>query len=320
MRLIKLLSLCVLMSLVSARPARAWFEWLDYLSGPGPFWGGRVDVRYWCSGRETPRVEPQRKFDEARLTAMRIENDEDWKNVALLIKSANEHMYLVSPNLLDQLQSNALKIKKEQFVGFRAYLSDMARASNVSTPPQPPLDNALAQTFDAASKALKEMRGTDIAISATGIFFSLCSPDIERRWALEDGSSVMAAGGDTKYADSSWIWLITHTEAVTFRPTSRRNLDIFDLGLQAGVYMFASKGIKNNFGGFMIEPFVDVHFPSAGAGMGSAPWWSRINARIGAVNFPAGIDTQKFAATSEAEKRVLPSKFTPQVTVYYRIK
>src|SRR6267378_5178627 len=46
--------LCSLMVLLTARPAHAWWEFLDYLSGPGPFYGQDYGLRVWCHGRKVP--------------------------------------------------------------------------------------------------------------------------------------------------------------------------------------------------------------------------------------------------------------------------
>ncbi len=45
--------LCAAMLVLTPKPALAWFEFLDYLSGPGPFTGARVDFRVWCFRRTT---------------------------------------------------------------------------------------------------------------------------------------------------------------------------------------------------------------------------------------------------------------------------
>ena len=69
MRVIKLLSLCVLMSFVSVRPASAWFEFLDYLSGPGPFNGLEFDFH---QGEGPIVVNPVRTVEDiARLDTTR---------------------------------------------------------------------------------------------------------------------------------------------------------------------------------------------------------------------------------------------------------
>ncbi len=46
--------LCLLMVMLTPAPAHAWFAWLDHLSGPGRFYGVKVDVRAWCFGRQMP--------------------------------------------------------------------------------------------------------------------------------------------------------------------------------------------------------------------------------------------------------------------------
>ena len=40
--------LCSMMLVLAPTPAHAWFELLDYLSGPGPFRGPKADFRIWC--------------------------------------------------------------------------------------------------------------------------------------------------------------------------------------------------------------------------------------------------------------------------------
>lgn len=340
MRLIKLLSLCVLMTLVSARPASAWFEWLDYLSGPGRFWGVRVDVRYWCSGQKSPTGDVKEKLETAVRNTERILIApgpaprtlplQDWMTLAETIELLNTNLRV--------LDSKATDLLKDAKTGFTSLLPMVKPAAAGGFEPVEAQVSADAfNTFRVAAEQVRTVAQqfiaaelpVDIAISATGIFISLCSPDIERRWALEDGSSIMFAfGAETppgdkapKYAAGDPIWLITHTEALTYRVTTNRNWDFIDLGFQAGLYAFASGGFET-FGGFIIEPFADLRFPSGWARTRNEPWWSRFNVRVGAANFPAGIDLKKFAATPELlarETRVSPSEFVPTITLYYRI-
>jgi hypothetical protein len=48
---------CVVVQLAAPAPAQAWWEWLDQLSGPGPFTGWDVQWRLKCIADTRPTVE-----------------------------------------------------------------------------------------------------------------------------------------------------------------------------------------------------------------------------------------------------------------------
>ena len=49
-------ALGALLLVLTPQPAHAWFAWLDYLSGPGPFIGDSVELRLWCFWPESPKT------------------------------------------------------------------------------------------------------------------------------------------------------------------------------------------------------------------------------------------------------------------------
>jgi hypothetical protein len=322
MRVIKLLSLCVLMSLISARPASAWFEWLDYLSGPGGFWGGRVDVRMWCAGDETQRARLQREFIAALRDAQRINNAEAWRLLASRIQSINDDVLAVSAADIQKLLQKANGISDSDFTAFRAlFAAPYPARKRFERPSDKEPANNLVETADLVQLMIDRVYHMDVEVSATAIFISLCSPDIDRTWAFELGSSVMGARSNPAYAGDKAIGLLTYTAAVTYRLRSRPGGDTVDLGLQGGEYTFWSGGF-DTFHGVLLEPFADVHFPStwaSGSGQRRARW-SRLSARVGLVFFPQGFDTSQFGASPGTVRHISGAEPTLTATVYYRIK
>lgn len=58
-RLALMLACCGLFQLLTPTPAHAWYEWIDQLSGPGPFKGFQFDLRLVCFDDPVPRPIPK---------------------------------------------------------------------------------------------------------------------------------------------------------------------------------------------------------------------------------------------------------------------
>ena len=48
LRHLLIVTCCVVVQLAAPAPAQAWWDWLDQLSGPGPFWGVDLSYRLIC--------------------------------------------------------------------------------------------------------------------------------------------------------------------------------------------------------------------------------------------------------------------------------
>lgn len=322
MRVIKLLSLCVLMMLVSARPASAWFEWLDYLSGPGPFWGGRVDVRVWCGGEQAPRVGIQRDFLAMLRETQKVNNLPAWQDLASRIQSINEKVRVVPTDSVDKLVDATNAIQASDFDKFRELYKAPFPLHGRFQPSdtKKPAENTIVAAAQYVQEFIDRSLQADIAVSATAIFISLCPPDVVRTWAVELGSSISGALRD-KDKGYPGMGFVTYTAAVTYRLPSNAGVDTLDLGLQGGEYTFFSPGTFDTFHGVLLEPFVDVHFPSAWAGPnGRHPKWSKLSARVGLVFFPQGFDTSQFGATSSSSRHISGAEPTLTATVYLHLK
>jgi hypothetical protein len=310
--------LCVLMLLGTASRANAWFEWLDYLSGPGRFWGGRVDVRMWCSGQPTPTRGLQEELDRAFETARRVVNTADWVNVARHIEQANVQSHALMSGQIRTLELYTSRLTGDDFEQFQRRVNfDGGRKLPSNTNPSDV--NAVDAAYSVLQDAVNVQRQPDIAVGAGAIFISLCPKEIDRRWAFELGASLMGAAGDPKYAAGDAIGLTTYTAAVTYRLPTDRDHDYVDLGFEGGQYTFFSGGFET-FHGPIVEPFVDLHFPSNWAARrGHRGALSHFSARVGLVYFPQGFETSQFGAIGPS-RHLSGGDAIRNIVIYYRLQ
>ena len=66
-RLALVVVLCGAFQVLSPVPAQAWFEKIDQLSGPGPFWGWDLQFRFACVQDPNVRVPAAAAQSEALI-------------------------------------------------------------------------------------------------------------------------------------------------------------------------------------------------------------------------------------------------------------
>ena len=91
------------------------------------------------------------------------------------------------------------------------------------------------------------------------------------------------------------------------------------MGTNVGVYRYYSKGFED-FSGWTIEPFFDVHAPTQWMVKGST--WQRalgrFSLRTGLVFFPSGIEAEQFGSPEKED--ISGSELNPSLTIFFRIK
>ena len=273
--------LCVFIVVVTPGPAHAWFEWLDRFSGPGYWWGGKVDVRALCFG---PKI-------AAGSTAPTFE--EFSRNVAQL-RRIDESLRVLKSDELGQIESELRQLSALRFEG-------SAR-------------NRLVSSLQAAQD---EVGRSARFAAAPGILYSLCSPDRVRTFALEFGVTGLVAPGDEKFADGEKIWMSTFTVGLSYRIPLSVDSDVIDLGTNLGTYRFYSDKLRP-FSGLVIEPFVDLHLPTRWQMEGSKmeQFFGRFTVRGGLTFFPGGFAADKFGPGTP---EISGKEANPSITVFFRV-
>lgn len=301
--------LCLLIVVLAPAPAYAWFEWLDYLSGPGRWYGVKVDVRALCFGRTLdPGLE--RDIRNLRLTvapgpdALKAA-ETGWADIVRRIRAVDDGLDLLKPDL-DGVEKDLIKV-------FDEVRDPKLQASGIAKDKLEPLQQRL-------TNGLERVRKADLAIASTGIFISLCSAEKRKSFGLEFGVTAMGAPGNDNFANGETIWLTTFTGGVSYRLPLPASRDFMDLGTNAGMYRFYSKGFEN-FSGWTIEPFVDFHMPTRFIFDESKAkrFFARFSLRAGLVFFPGGFTAEQFAS-APSKSDISGREATTSLTVFYRLR
>jgi hypothetical protein len=344
MRSFKLtLILCGLMLLVTPTKAQAWWELLDYLSGPGPFFGPRVDFR-WCPGATDIGADPadvDKKLGEAARNLRTLFGPAGGARPTSILQDTEARNRMLRSILtsLNSVQDSLTKIDS-RFPGISTDVKNFA--ANVVElqkllPPVPDVQPPGAATrsqlelpgvffysthaIAAADTALDRIKTGLLSIGATGVLVSFCDPGKVRRFALEGGLSALHSPSDPTWAGGHTIYLNALTGGVSFRPYAANNLDhdYFDIGVIGGVFIFSSAGIDSTFSVPIVTPFVDVHTPTSWAyEKGSKYWLTRFTVRVGFVFLTEGIPASQFNGVGHSDiTRVEARRLT--ATVYYNL-
>jgi hypothetical protein len=329
------LILCGLMLLITPAKAHAWWELLDYLSGPGPFVGPRVDVR-WCPPRwEKDLGASVRSLDTSLRLAAESLTTADKKEGASELHSA---LSIVRTNLNDistvlrTIRSNFPIVTDGQIA---AVTMPVAVVEGLLEPVLTPRDFTIerlrgartaislpaVQAIAAADVALDVIKNGLISVGATGILVSLCNPDKVRTIAFEGGFSVMHSFSADSWANSHTIWLYELSGGISVRPYSTKNVDhdYFDFGIMTGAYFFSSPGMEKTVTTWVVQPFVDVHAPTTLVNAtGAKYWFSQFTLRVGFPIFGSAIPASDFNGVDQKDiEKVEAKRLT--FTVYYNV-
>lgn len=289
--------LCLAMVVLTPAPAHAWFEWLDYLSGPGRFYGVKADVRVYCFGKKQPE-----SFSALRTRLLELQKTPQEPRAATELLDIQKKIREINVGL------NVVDLGK------LAAQEERVRAA--AAQPNEILDGTTAALAD-----LRDLEKASVAIASGGIFISLCSPEKRRTFAIEAGFTGLGTGGDVNYANNEKIWLTTFTGGLSYRLPLPANRDFIDLGTNVGIYRFYSKGFED-FSGFTVEPFIDFHLPTKfllDDQPGFTRFLARLTVRAGVSFFPAGFKAEQFAS-GPAKGDISGSEATTSLTVFYNLR
>jgi hypothetical protein len=297
--------LCLLMIVLAPRPAHAWFELLDYLSGPGPFYGYKIDFRVWCAGEAVPLRALGEKVEEAFTGSLSHDEIErgvahkKWLEIVKGVTQINQRLDVIPKDELDMLTSERERLFPEP--------ASLAPALSV------------LEFRQRANAVLDTFHRTTASIASTGIFISLCGPEKTRSWAVEVGFTSLQAMSNANYAHDHTIRLNMITGGLSYRVPLPVDRDFIDVGLSAGQYRFSSRGFEG-FSGMIVEPFVDLHGPTNLIhANGLKKLGALITVRLGLVWFPGGFDGEQFASSPSKPQRISGREATPSATIFFNL-
>jgi hypothetical protein len=303
--------LCLFIMVMIPARADAWFEWLDRLSGPGGWYGVKLDVRALCFGKPMPL-----ERTDARL-----------RSLADRLKKLNRS----ERSSVQPLETELLEIVREleAMDAGLGVLRDMNLEQAVRSAFQPlkgrtgvVTEEEVKEVSDIQARVIRassDLRTARAAITSGGIFVSLCS-ERRRTFALELGFTGLGTGGDEQFARNEPIYMTTATVGLSYRLPLPATRDAVDLGTNVGSYRFYSQGF-DDFSGLIIEPYVDFHLPTAYTLSESKTErvLSRFTIRTGLVFFPGGFNSAQFASASGKDD-ISGREASPSVTVFFRLK
>lgn len=310
MRLVACVATLLLQAMMP-RPAYAWWEKLEKLSGPGPFSGLAVDFRVACFGEISPdatKAEAATREAIAATATARLSTLDDsaeWQLAQFKWRTA----------------ANAWE---------RALGMALAPVDGAGT-----LSARAAKQEERATQLRNMYRARSTATSAAGVDLSLCDPLKHQRWALDLGWSGLRAGASDAYSNSS-IHLDTLIATVSLRVFASTKWDVVDIGAGAGSYWFTSGSAAgpptengdgfSSLNGVVLQPVrISFHAPSNWSalqretgGSGAKVVLARIAAvpsvAFGLSRFVGGFEPGEFGDGPSAQRRI-PSEWIKSVSV-----
>jgi hypothetical protein len=271
-----------------ATPVYGWWEFIEHLSGPGPFKGYDIEARLVCfvdrtGGRATRLAAVQQRDTAAGSTrqAAQAPSVAAWTAAATAWRNAAGAW--------------------EAIAGGEAYKALAARQEAESLQQtfngSQPAAERLAAAWERTAKAMESLAtdGDVRAFAAPGLLYSACDlkPGERRKGAIDFGYRFVWTNPSDRFASRARITLTTMAPAISWSIIDNPNRDFIDYGLGAGVFWISSEAFPSVKGGYLEPVRIDIHAPT------NWPWWSRIPIfRFGLLNFPAGFEPDAFAPTA----------------------
>ena len=308
-RLGLMLALCLAIEASAPAPASAWFGWVDRWSGPGKFWGLLYEMRLVCFGPDSGVADIVAAYERAQhSTRLVLASPQqggvvprnavmDWQEALMALHAAQIRWNVPNASETTRVLGDVQRLLQQEVTidVFQKLITDV--------------DRVMRQAIE--SRAAKM-----VTIGATGVFWSACSDEKERRVSIElnvnDFHSFDNENND-KFSGGTSIRFVTVMPSVTWRPFANQKADILDLGVAAGYYAFTSKGF-NRVQGFIVEPLrVDVRAPSSWAAYPRNDMRrvaSMFTFRAGLLTIPGGFNANAFARGSHIgpiEAEIVPT-------------
>jgi hypothetical protein len=238
--------LCSLMVLLAPRPAHAWWEYIDYLSGPGRFHGQKFDFRVWCLGPSGDTT-PIRELDTlvaigvVQTLSARFDTKpakDAWDAVLKKMEATNLRYHLVDDQKLRDLRGSWGNLTDSDFPNFQPQGAAAAptETRSISAIGQPLPAGRLKSFIDQLQITLDRMFKASVSLVSNGIFVSFCPAESDRTLSVEVGFASLQANSDPNYAHDYTIRLNTFTTSLTYRLARRADRDLVDVGFIGGMY------------------------------------------------------------------------------------
>ena len=311
----------LLIVVVTPAPAHAWFEWLHRLSGPGPWYGLKVDVRAVCFGPSMSALAPAaRPLNQLRKDlddpGTFVQAEKEVRRRIAELRKINQSL-----NVLDGSELYAIENQIDRFLLFRANRFSLTGNRVVSADPSIETQMvAVDQSFTDLERFQAQFEEPLMVTALPGIFISLCPQNKLRTFAIELGTTISGTPGTPTYAGDHPIGMVIGTVGLSYRVPLSFDRDIIDIGTNVGGAVFYSDGFTPVYT-FAIEPFVDLHLPTSFQ-LSDSKWerfFGRFTVRGGLQFFPGGFKAAEFAAQPGIPD-ISGREATPSVTVFFRIK
>jgi hypothetical protein len=322
MRLLKCALVVSLLTLVPAR-ADAWFGFLDYLSGPGPFYGQLYDVRLVCfGGKEQFHVADD--AEKALINAIAVGANvvvtkdpkmDPWYLFQQAVKGANDKFAVVPESQMTNLQ-NAI-------VRFKAEVQQRATSPQRLADPDDPAIVAFQKAIQESTAVIDAFYHANVVGLSPGVLLSLCPERSTRIVSLDLDTGFWQANSRTDFANDHSIRLITVMAGVSYRhfhDLKHANRDFIDIGGAIGKYWFTSRGF-DEFSGLVFQfPRIDIHGPTSWANDPSCAkkFAALLTFRFSWMVFPGGFDANAFAGTGDHAKPI-GTEWTPSLAIFFNI-
>ena len=302
--------LCLLALVLTPARADAWFEWLDYLSGPGRWYGYKVDLRVWCSGPQAPWKGLREVLDHAIVDSLSSQPEfrgrapGEWDTVFDKLIDSNHALPLADQQTFEG-----------EITTMRGVLQlNLAGTELRAVPPD------VVKMGEDLHRVLDRFERAAASIASTGIFLSLCKNDRTRAFAVELGFTSLQSLSNPAYARDHSIRLHTITAGLSYRIPLPPDRDIIDVGANIGMYRFSSRGF-DAFAGLIVEPvFVDLHGPTRLVhAAGLKQLGALFTLRLSLVYFPAGFDGAQFASAPSKPTRISGRDASKSATVFFNL-
>jgi hypothetical protein len=313
MRLLKCALVAGVLTLVPAR-ADAWFGFLDYLSGPGPFYGQLYDVRLVCFGKEFKAADDAETALRAAITASLIGNltPNPWDTFLDEVKKANTSFPVVPETQITNLQS-AIAI-------FKAELQQRAISPERLADPADPAVLAFQKAIREGAAVVAAFYHANVVVLSPGVLLSLCPERSTRRYSLDLDTGFWQANSSTAFANDHSIRLITVMAGTSIRLFDNPKYDFVDIGAAVGEYWFSSRGF-DTFSGLVVQPVrIDLRGPTSWANDPSRAkkLAALLTFRFSYMVFPNGFDADAFAGTGDHAKPI-GTEWTPSLAIFFNI-
>jgi hypothetical protein len=315
--------LCAVVQLGSPMRAYALFEWLDHLSGPGPFHGIEYQFKLICV---MSRPDP-------KLTVQALRNVVMARGFSTMNLPPETQTRFTPSDLLDlAVQTYAKQREAERRpnrdVDVTAMIDALARVRQSLLEAAVPRVRELPGSIiwgncrDHPNAAGEEYRRldpqypSDPIVVERGMRHPMFSVDLDYGSYTTGHYFLYDSSNSANFAHGKPIDL-QFVEIQPSIPLTGRH-DFLDAHFGIGWYIFTSDDVPR-FGGLILEPIrLDLHAPAQWLDRARHPLTKlaySLSLRAGLVNFPGGFSATAFNGTGEGARAIAGDEFIPEVGI-----